>query len=229
MKSFFLKGKKNLSSEDQQFFTTKLQKMKRRKAREFGKHRKSFKWNKMNKQYKIELHNAKKNFYDAKIKELLKAKPKHWHRELKRLTGFDKNSSEELIVEAIKDLPNKVQAELIADKFASVSQEFEKLTDEDITVPEFNENDIPIVTSEEVTETLSQIDANKSSVKGDIPAKLLKHFAYQVAIPFTDIINSSIKESCWPDIFKLEVVTPIPKVPKPKTIDELRNISGLLK
>ena len=29
-------------------------------------------------------------------------------------------------------------------------------------------------------------------------------------------------------IFKLELVTPVPKVFPPKTIDELRNISGLL-
>ena len=44
----------------------------------------------------------------------------------------------------------------------------------------------------------------------------------------TDVINTSIKQGSWPDVFKLEVVTPVPKVPKPKTIDDLRNISGLL-
>ena len=37
-----------------------------------------------------------------------------------------------------------------------------------------------------------------------------------------------LKQGCWPDVFKLEIVTPVPKVPQPKTIDELRNISGLL-
>ena len=41
----------------------------------------------------------------------------------------------------------------------------------------------------------------------------------------TDVINSSIKQGIWPDIYKLEIV---PKVFPTKQIDELRNISGLL-
>ena len=44
----------------------------------------------------------------------------------------------------------------------------------------------------------------------------------------TNIINESIKQGLWPNIFKLEYVTPVPKVPKPKTLEDLRNISGLL-
>ena len=42
------------------------------------------------------------------------------------------------------------------------------------------------------------------------------------------MINASIKQGSWPEIFKLEIVTPVPKVFPPKSIDELRNISGLL-
>ena len=44
----------------------------------------------------------------------------------------------------------------------------------------------------------------------------------------TDIINSSIRQGRWPDIFKLETVTPVPKEYPIKTIDHLRNISGLI-
>ena len=44
----------------------------------------------------------------------------------------------------------------------------------------------------------------------------------------SDVINTSIRQGCWPNIFKLEVVTPVPKQFPPKNIDELRNISGLL-
>ena len=42
------------------------------------------------------------------------------------------------------------------------------------------------------------------------------------------MINTSIVEGKWPDIFKLEVVTPVPKEFPPKSIEQLRNISGLL-
>lgn len=68
----------------------------------------------------------------------------------------------------------------------------------------------------------------KSTVPGDIPSKLIKHFAAYLAYPFTDIINSSIKCGQYPNIYKYEVVTPVPKVYPCDTLDKLRNISGLL-
>ena len=61
-----------------------------------------------------------------------------------------------------------------------------------------------------------------------MPAKILKVFADQLSKHVTDVINSSIKQGIWPDIYKLEIVTPVPKVFPTKQIDELRNISGLL-
>ena len=41
---------------------------------------------------------------------------------------------EEIVVETIKDLPNNVQAELIADKLAAFSKEYEKVKDDDIKI-----------------------------------------------------------------------------------------------
>ena len=42
-----------------------------------------------------------------------------------------------------------------------------------------------------------------------------------------DVINASVQQGIWPDICKLEIVTPVPKVHPIKSIDDLRNISGL--
>ena len=92
----------------------------------------------------------------------------------------------------------------------------------------FNDDDIRIVTEEEVIAILAEMDTSKSDCKGDIPAKILKAFASKLGKPVSDVINTSIRQGCFPDIFKLELVTPVPKVFPPKTIDDLRNISGLL-
>ena len=62
------------------------------------------KWKALNALYVKELSKAKKVFYRKKIKHLRNAKPKLWHRELKKLTHFGKDLSEEVIVESIKDL-----------------------------------------------------------------------------------------------------------------------------
>jgi hypothetical protein len=72
------------------------------------------------------------------------------------------------------------------------------------------------------------MDTNKSTVEGDVPAKILKSFSKQLAKPVSDVINSMIRQGCWPDILKLETVTPVPKENPPKSVEQLRNISGLL-
>ena len=56
----------------------------------------------------------------------------------------------------------------------------------------------------------------------------MKNFSDSLAKPVANVINASIKQGCWPDILKLEMVTPVLKKNPPKTIEEMRNISGLL-
>ena len=113
----------------------------------------------------------------------------------KKLTSFDQHEGE-IIVESIKDLTNKEQAE--------ISQEYDKLEKDDIQIPLFHESDIPLVTEEQVEEALAAMDTNKSNVEGDVPAKVLKHFSRQLRKPVANVINSMIR----PDILKLETVTP---------------------
>ena len=126
------------------------------------------------------------------------------------------------------ELSEDKQAEKIADKFAAISQEYDEIDAKDILIPEFSKVDIPVITVEEVKEALKNMDENKSNVINDIPAKVLKHFAHEVAVPLAEVIKKSIEQGCWPDILKLEIVTPVPKIHPPKEIDDLRNISGLL-
>ena len=202
--------------------------LKRKKSREYRKHRRSDKWKSLELVYAKEVQNAKKQFYRKKIKHLRKAKPGKWYSELKKITSYDQHKSEEIVVGNIKDLSVVEQAELIADKFAQISQEYEKLKTEDILIPQYDESEIPQFTEEQVKDVLSAMDPKKSSVKGDVPGKIFKLFAKELAKPVSDVVNSSIHQEIWPDIFKLEVVTPVPKVFPPKDVDELRNISGLL-
>ena len=225
---YFPEKTRCISSDDEPYYTEKLVKLKRRKGREFHKHRKSKRWNKLEKEYRIEVEDAKSSFYKRKIEKLRKNNPKQWHREFKKLTRFDQHQEEVLVVESIKDFNDEEQAEMIADKFAEVSQEYDKLEKEDIDIPEIAEEDFPVITEMVVRRVLEEIDTSKSNVDGDIPAKILKEFSKQLAFPVSNVINSSIRQGVWPSILKLEMVTPVPKVFPPKNIDQLRNISGLL-
>ena len=100
------------------------------------------------------------------------SKPRQWHRELKNLTKFGGDKSDEIIVDSIKEFSKQEQAELIADKFAEVSQEYDEIRSENIDIPKFSGKDIPEVSESDVIEALKELDSNKSNVKDDIPAKI---------------------------------------------------------
>ena len=95
-------------------------------------------------------------------------------------------------------------------------------------MPFFTEEQIPQFTENDVESVLNEIDTKKSNVNGDFPVKLLKSFSKYLAEPIKNLINCSIKQGIWPEMFKMEIVTPVPKKYPPKSVEQLRNISGLL-
>ena len=118
---------RKISSDDQPFWTEKLESLKRHKTREYHKNRKSLKWRELNKNFQQELSKAKKQYYKDMIKDLKLSKVSQWYSKLKRLCSYDQKKSENVEIESIKHLSDKEQAELIADKFSKVSQEFQPL------------------------------------------------------------------------------------------------------
>ena len=157
---FFPEKVRQIANDDQPFISDKLKKMKRKKCREFHKNRRSKKWKIMEEKYQNELGKRKKDYYRRKIRNLRKKKPRNWHNELKKLTSHDQHKAEEIIVEEIKDLPISEQAERIADNFAAVSQEFEKLVADDIKIPDFSEEDIPQFDEDDIREVLESMDTS---------------------------------------------------------------------
>ena len=134
-------------NESQEFFTDKLVILRRKKQTEYNKHRRSEKYESLHQTYKKELSKAKSDYYKKKIQIMRTSSPNMWHRALKRVMTGD--GQEDVIEgEAIKDLPNEEQVELIANKFAEVANMYEPLDRTKISVPPFSESDISIVRSE---------------------------------------------------------------------------------
>ena len=138
-----------ISNNSEPYYTEKLRRLKRRKSREFTKHRNSHKYSSLLRLYKQELKRAKKSFYNLKIKSLKTSNSKMWYSSLKKLLKYDKKE-EVLLVESIKHLSDEEQAERIADKFAEVSNEYEPLNRNAIKVPVFEENEMPKILEGEV-------------------------------------------------------------------------------
>ena len=143
---------------------------------------------------------------------------------------YQKYQKDEEVIEVddIRHLSDNNQAELIADRFAEVSCEYQPLNRDEIIFPHFNSMDIPVLSESDVLQVLFDMDCSKATRQSDIPAKIFKRFAKVLHKPLTSVINDAIKQGYWPDFLKLEIVTPIPKINNPKNIDDLRNISGLM-
>ena len=84
----------------------------------------------------------------------------------------------------------------------------------------------PLILSEyEVWRQIVSSKKPKSGVPVDLPRKIVQEFSPELAAPLQKIINCIFQSGEWPQHWKLEYITPIPKVPDPETEDDLRPIS----
>ena len=189
--------------------------------------RRSEKWKNLNKQFKTEVKSAKAKFYKDKIADLKEKNPGQWYSWLKRISSHDQKD-QQVNIDEISNFTDQEQAEKIADHFASIPNEYQELKNENITFPQFSPDEIPQFEPAQVWKLLAQLKTNKATPPGDFPAKLSKMFAAYLAEPLCHIINTSIRRGEYPDLWKFEVSTPVPKKYPPKNISDMRNISGLL-
>ena len=224
----FPEKKRKVQSDDQPWISHKLKQLGRKRKRLYRKERRSVKWQALNKMFKKQVQFAKSQFFKQTVAELKLKKPGQWYSCLKKITSYDQQKKEQQNVEEISHLPDEAQAEIIAEQFASIQNEYDSINKDDISVPHFDESQIPQFHPSQVWFALSRLDVNKATVPGDFPAKLSKQFAAYLAEPLADIFNTSIRRGEYPDIYKSEICTPVPKVHPPQTTTQLRNISGLL-
>ena len=144
-----------------------------------------------------------------------------WYSSLKKLLKYDKKE-EVLLVESIKHLSDEEQAERIAEKFPEVSNEYEPLNRNAIKVPVFEENKIPKILEDEVKSILENMKLNESERINDIPAQIFRRFSDILTKPTTKLMNICIHTGTWPDFWKLEIVSAVPKVSNPKNVDDPR-------
>ena len=217
----------SFSSDDQPFFTPELKNLDKKRKREYRRHRRSYKWSALNKDFKNKLKVAKASFYEKKIQDLKQGEPGQWYTKLKRLCSYDQNKSGELVCEEIREFSNQQQAELLADRFAGVSNEYDKIQEDKLIIPPGQIGDLPQFSIIQVLENILKLKTNKSTVPGDIPAIIIKKYAQYICVPLTHIINYCITKGEYPKLWKIEVQTPIPKEYPPLKMDMLRNVSNL--
>ena len=144
------------------------------------------------------------------------------------MSGQGKDQNDRIVVEEIMELDDEEQAEAIADHYAAISTEYEPLKEEDIP-KELYEPPLPppTVSEEKVQKAIKSMNKKASTVKEDIPMVLIDEYSDMLCTPLAHIINECFKQGKHPLLWKIEIITPVPKIYPPVKIKDLRRISGL--
>ena len=131
----------------------------------------------------------------------------------------------DIVVDQLEGLENKTCADIIAQSFATISNEYTPIN-LDLLPCYLPAQKPPHVEEYAVYEKIKQLKNTKSTFNIDLPNKVRKEFSVDLTPPMTNIINSSLEEGVYPKLWKYEYVTPVPKITNPKLITDLRKISS---
>ena len=212
--------------DDKPWVNQEVKRADRHRRRAWVRDKYSQKYKKLNLKYLDICKKAKENYYQKTINNLKEANISQWYRNIKRISSSNHLMEREVEVEQIKGHPIDQQCELIADKFSEISQLYSSLHRENISVENAkNDAALPPVEPWNVTLIIRDSKAKRSTAPGDFPMKLIKEFNVFLCEPLSDIWKRCLSHGEYPDIWKLEIVTPIPKCFPPKETKDLRKIS----
>jgi hypothetical protein len=213
-----------ISQLDKPWMTPQLKSINRSMKREYWKNRKSEKWRKLKKKF----YNLKKVqiqlYYTRVLEEAKETCPSKWYMIVKKLGLKNCQIDNKIEFDEIQNLSSLDAANSVAAHFAKISQEYEPL--DRCKLPSYLPSQrAPLISPYQVYSELKNMKKTKSTLPIDLPYKLRKEFAAELATPLTDIFNSCLQAGTFPQKWKFEWVTPVPKVKNPEKMKDLRKIS----
>ena len=213
-------------STDKPWINAQIKKLDRQRKREYQKHKKSIKWKRLNDDFQKMLSDAKAKYYSDIVDDLKESDVGKWYSKIKRMSCDEQENNNDVEVLNMIGVPVHIQTERIADSFARVSNEYKHLKTSDIDLNlATNTTSMPMITEEMIFQSIYKMKSKISTVAGDIPWKIINKFAFDLSVPLQNIFNSAIRNGQYPNNWKLEIITPVPKVNPPEDESQLRKIA----
>ena len=224
-----------LRVQDKPYITKELKSIHRQRTREYKKWGKSQKYINLTQQFETKLLKSSSQFVRKNVDSILQAKPGQAYKALKRMGAQPGDNPEDrsfLLPEYVRlGLSAEDSADRLAQSFADISQEFPPLVIESLPdriqniLKEGENQNVPYISRQMVAQLLSQSDASKGGVRGDLPTSLIKEFAPELSVPVSQIFRSITRTGKWPKRWRLEQGIALAKVPNPLSEDDTRIIS----
>ena len=220
-----------VSYQDKPFINNELKTLSRKKQREYVKNGKSEKYKKIKAKFDDKYKKAAQKYMRSKVDDLKEIQPGKAYSILKSMGAQPGDCADDqtFTLPGHENLTPQQSAEMIAEHFAAISQEYSPLNINLLPVrvrKRLADNTNPPIISEfECYQKLRKAKKPKSVIPGDLPSRLVKEFIVELSKPYSDLFNNILQSASWPQQFKVEHVTPISKIPLPQSEDDLRPIS----
>ena len=156
---------------------------------------------------------CKANYYKTKVDNLKQTNPKHWWREVKRISGMVSHSSLQDCIQSenLEHLPLADLANSINNAFLEPMQEFDPFNPNDDQTTSMSDHPLDITTPWETYNKLKLLSTSKAPGPDDVPNFVYKDYAKILACPISSLINCSLRHQFLPSLWKLANIIPIPK------------------
>ncbi|XP_032237538.2 uncharacterized protein LOC116618187 [Nematostella vectensis] len=217
----------SICSSDKPWVSNKLKYLvsKRQKAlHQFGNDSPQFKMYRNSVQE--ECKKSKASYYKTKVAKLKNTNVKRWWKEVKGLSG-DSGSSRDWSQQMLcDDIPTTSDLATRFNNFlGSLTAHFEPLPPQ-APGSFYQVPDDLLIDNRHAYQALRQVKTNKSSGPDPIPARIWNTFAIELAPVVCDLYNASLIQGYVPAPLKQSEISPIPKCPRPKVVeDDLRPIA----
>ena len=170
-------------------------------------------WRSLKQKVQKEITARKKKFYKNKVQHFKKNGCRMWWKLVNKMAGkFEKKSN----FSFDRDGKTLEQPELV-----NVLNEFYVSVNSDI--PPI----APTVEPYEVCIKLLAVSPFKAHGPDNVPSRILKEFAFELAEPISIIFNESLQSGTVPTIWKDSNITPIPKTQSPTCEDIQSNLDSI--
>ena len=179
---------------------------------------------------------ASQAYLNKNVHSLMEDDPGRAYRSLKKLAARPGDCTDEgsftLSSHVDENLPSVESTERMAEHFVKISQEYPPLNPEllsphvkmKIDNPGCPE-ELPRIEDYQVYNNIKKSKKPRSSVPGDLPRRLVREFAPELAAPAAKIFKNILKTGEWPKTWRTEYGVPLQKQDNPANEDQLRIIS----
>jgi len=210
--------------DDKPWMTTSLKQLINKRQKAFHSGNEEL-WRHYKNKVRHEISIRKRTYYSDKVKHLKTCEPKKWWDYIKKISGNTKSTHSTRITKNGEELTDADAADALNTHFTNVSDDLPHL--DTTLLPAFLPTTAtpPVITPQQVCKKLLQINPSKSHGPDEIPNRLLKEFAYELANPVCTIFNTSLSTGEFPQTWKDAIITPVPKSKQPTSVDEFRPIA----